>query len=65
MYCPKLNITICTIRHEVKFSIIRHIFLLMYLLSHEISIREPKNASKVCILNEEGLALNGPMKGLG
>jgi hypothetical protein len=22
MYCPKLNVTICTIIHEVKFSII-------------------------------------------
>jgi hypothetical protein len=49
----------------VKLSIIKHIFLLMYLLSQEISIRVPKNACKVSILNIEGLALNGPMKDLG
>jgi hypothetical protein len=37
----------------------------MYLFPREINIRESKNASKVCILNVEGLAFNGPMKGLG
>jgi hypothetical protein len=37
----------------------------MYPLSQKISIREPKNAYEVSILNIEGLALNGPMEDLG